>query len=40
VVPVVGAEAGAAAVGTDGSLMVGAADGFGGKLIRTVSFFG
>lgn len=40
-VPVVGAAGGgAAAVGTDGSLMVGAADGFGGKLMRTVSFFG
>jgi hypothetical protein len=26
--------------GNVGSLIVGAADGFGGKLIRTVSFFG
>ena len=40
-VPVVGgAETGAAAVGTEGSLMVGAAEGFGGKLMRTVSFLG
>jgi hypothetical protein len=45
-----GAAAGAAAAGADaplgppggsvGSLMVGAAEGLGGRLIRTVSFFG
>jgi hypothetical protein len=41
-VPVVGAatEAGVAPAGTEGSLMVGAAEGFGGKLMRTVSFLG
>ena len=43
---VAGAAAGAAAVGAapaggrDGSLIVGAAVGFGGRAIRTVSFFG
>jgi hypothetical protein len=45
VAPAAGApDAGAAvagpAAGMDGSLIVGEADGFGGKLIRTVSFFG
>jgi hypothetical protein len=47
--PVAGAATGAAAevvfgggapAGTVGSLIVGEAVGFGGKLIRTVSFFG
>jgi hypothetical protein len=39
VAAVAGEAAAAAAVG-DGILMVAAAVGFGGKLMRTVSFFG